>query len=309
MKITVKTSKGDLYSVELPSDASTVAEIKEQLQATQNIAVESQMLILRGKFLENPRPLKDYALKDGSTIRLVVQKKEKKSPPAAATGEVKKEIKGEVKEEIKEELQVQDEAASAQPGSGLGMGNGFNLSQLGQIGNGSLMEQMRSSFMNNPKARKDLVNRMKEMANNPEQLHAALSMSLDFQGVPEPEKKRMLESMKSSFVVLRENPEYFEKFLSEMASDPSLMNGLGGMGGYPRNVQPMESIESAMSKPMTHPMPLDKEEEMGRKYVRQLGELESMGYTDKELNLMALVYANGDLNKAVNLLMDWLEES
>lgn len=74
--------------------------------------------------------------------------------------------------------------------------------------------------------------------------------------------------------------------------------GLGGMGGMP-GMPGMSGNGGAPSRPAPAADTRTPEE----RYATELGQLEAMGFTNKQNNLAALVATNGNLNQAVDRLV------
>ncbi|ELA46193.1 hypothetical protein VCUG_02329 [Vavraia culicis subsp. floridensis] len=58
--------------------------------------------------------------------------------------------------------------------------------------------------------------------------------------------------------------------------------------------------------PLNYSIPGQPKEDMEKKFEAQLEMLNEMGYTNKQHNLQALAQTGGNVNDAVNLLLDWL---
>ncbi|ELQ76334.1 Ubiquitin-like protein [Trachipleistophora hominis] len=58
--------------------------------------------------------------------------------------------------------------------------------------------------------------------------------------------------------------------------------------------------------PLNYSLPGQPKEDMEKRFEVQLKTLNEMGYTNKQHNLQALAQTGGDVNDAVNLLLDWL---
>jgi len=78
MKITVKILQGVECCVEISEDQTT-DDLKVAVEGELKIPVENQKLVLKGKTLQSSTSLRDYKLKDGDKVHLVV-----KTPALAA---------------------------------------------------------------------------------------------------------------------------------------------------------------------------------------------------------------------------------
>jgi Ubiquitin family len=280
MKLTVKTSKGDLYPVELASENPTALDIKKSLEAAQNIPASSQKLIFLGKLLEDAKPLSEYAIKEGSSVHLVVQggKKERTESPRQAEPQRQPTSQG---------------AAGGGTGPRIGMG-GVGMNGAGGDMNKFMMEQMQKA-LSDPVKREEMIQNMKNLLNRPEDLDALLSSGMgEAMGMNESNRKFIIDELKKALDVLSEDPRRLNEELSQAygnAQHSNFPQGAGRGGGGPA----------------LFTMPFDKTE-AEKKYSEELKSLAAMGYVDVNLNLAALYYADGDLDRAINLIITWTQE-
>lgn len=80
MKINVKILQGAECNVDVEL-GDTIERLKELVQAHLNIIPANQRLLHRGKTLQDGTLIKDYSLKDGDKVHLVVKKDS--TPPAS----------------------------------------------------------------------------------------------------------------------------------------------------------------------------------------------------------------------------------
>lgn len=73
MKINVKTVKGETVPFEVEA-ASTIAELKQQVQVKLNVEPVNQKLIFKGKHLEDAKTLTDLNIKEDDCFILMVMK-------------------------------------------------------------------------------------------------------------------------------------------------------------------------------------------------------------------------------------------
>ena len=73
MKINVKTVKGETVPFEV-EPASTIAELKQQVQVKLNVEPVNQKLIFKGKHLEDAKTLTDLNIKEDDCFILMVMK-------------------------------------------------------------------------------------------------------------------------------------------------------------------------------------------------------------------------------------------
>ncbi|EIJ88750.1 ubiquilin [Nematocida parisii] len=297
MKINIKTSKGEVYSVEVEGPESTVLQLKEQISEKTQIPTAKIRLIHVGKLLKDQEALKTYKLEEESTVHLVVPSSDKKSSPVSSASQPS----AQASTESKSTESLNSGASNSNPlGGGPGqMDPQFLKNMQGMNGNNSEMQSMMQS-------------RMKELMKNPEQMKVLMEASLSMQNVPEPTKKAMMESVDKFAEMAKTNPEQFETFMNHMLDNPNMyMNqGMGGIPGFGQGMgmgMPSQAQGSQQTQ-MPAGLPTFNREEALQKYKSELMELEQIGYNNVELNLVALVCSEGDLTKAVNLIMDWTSE-
>jgi len=82
VKVTVKPLKGDTFEVEYEEDI-LVKALKEKIAAVKpEMTADLQKLIYSGRILENDKPVKEYSIKEGEFIVVMIMKA--KAPAAAA---------------------------------------------------------------------------------------------------------------------------------------------------------------------------------------------------------------------------------
>ncbi|OAG31605.1 hypothetical protein NEDG_00080 [Nematocida displodere] len=313
MNVTVKTSKGDNYQIELESEEITVKALKEKLVEKTKASVAQQKLIFLGRLLEDAKVLKDYNLKNGSSIYLVIKSDEKKSPTPQASSQPAPAPAMSAPTMNSAHSSSSNLGAGMGNGMGAGMGNGMNFPFWGGMeGMGGM------GGLDTPEKKKEFSLKIKEMMKNPDQMRSIMDACLTMQNVPEEGKKAALQNIDAFSAFAKTNPEQFDVFINQITSG-DFPNNLGGMGaGMPSFPAPPQSgsqpappatQQGQVPSPGTimYSMPFNKEE-AAVKYAAKLLELESIGYTDKEINLVALVYSDGDVTKALNLLLDWAND-
>lgn len=74
MKVTVKSLKQIVYEVEIPSDQSSVLELKQEIEKVHNFDHTSLKLVFNGVVLDNSKTLAELNIKDGSVIVMMTSK-------------------------------------------------------------------------------------------------------------------------------------------------------------------------------------------------------------------------------------------
>ncbi|KAI5188813.1 ubiquilin [Nematocida minor] len=307
MKIGVKTSKGEVYSIEVESPDCTILQFKEKIAEQANVSVSKIRLIHIGKLLKDEETLKTYKLEEGSTVHLVLPNTEKK----VSSEKSSPEEQNSALHKSADSTSTRSASSSVPNLGGAGMGRAPG-NPFGQF-DPSMMKGF-SSAEGQDGMHAMMQSKMKELMKNPEQMKVLMEASLSMQNIPEPTKKMMMDNINKFADMAKTDPEQFEMFVNHILDNPNLsdlyMNQAmgGGMpqGGFPGQ-QPSGSMPANIPSGMPG-MPSFNREEALSKYKSELSELQQIGYNNVELNLIALVCSEGDLTKAVNLIMDWTSE-
>ncbi|KAL9888645.1 ubiquitin-like protein 4A [Glossina fuscipes] len=76
MQIVIKVLKGNDFTLDV-SQATTIVEIKKEIEKKVNIPLNLQKLLLVGRTLNDEQPLSAYpSIKDGTKLNLIVMKQE-----------------------------------------------------------------------------------------------------------------------------------------------------------------------------------------------------------------------------------------
>ena len=105
MKLIIKNLKQVTYDVEVPSEKSTILELKKEIEKAHNFEAEHLKLLYKGVVLEDTKTLEDYKIEDGFTIIMMTTKAIAKNvqPEPQSTENKPPEEKKEEKQEKKEE--------------------------------------------------------------------------------------------------------------------------------------------------------------------------------------------------------------
>lgn len=337
MNITVKTSKGESHEVEVDSEDASISELKQKLAEKTNVSPEQQRLIFLGRLLEDSKLLKDYKLRDKSAVHLVIQNREKKAPAPGPTASSPQPTSSQTAPP--HTVHQMGSHTMPQMGSGqLGQGMNNNSMQFlknlmggmqqpqgagGQAAPGPMNAQqmMGGMNMNTPEARNMFATAMKDMMRNPEHLRTVMDACLSMQNASPETRQTVISGLDNMVSIAQNNPEQFDTLINEMDMAAGMQNLMQQpfavpfaqpQAGQPQ-MQPQTQGQQGQQGQVPSPrsimysMPFNKEE-AAQKYAAKLTELETIGYTDRESNLIALVYSDGDLSKALNLLLDWSSE-
>ena len=110
MKLILKNLKQVTYDIEVPSEKTTILELKKEIEKTYNFDASQIKLLLKGSILNDEKTLEDYKIQDGDTIILMATKIKIKNIDAKpqTTEEKKEENKEEKKDEKKPEEKTQE---------------------------------------------------------------------------------------------------------------------------------------------------------------------------------------------------------
>lgn len=303
MQISVKTSKGEVYAIDTDGKESTVQQLKEKIEEKVNVPISKIRLIHVGKLLKNEETLSSYNLEEGSTVHLVIPNTEK--APTEKTPQQEKDTNTH-SSLASDRTSTGTSAYTPFPGAGVSGAAGhnpFGLDPAAMKGFSDMSNQDGMQAM--------MHSKMKELMKNPEQMKMIMEASLSMQNIPEQTKAMMRDNINKFSEMAKTNPEQFEVFINHILDNPNMSNlymgqGMGGFGGQ----APSFSAEAPNRGSSNLPpgVPSFNREEALRKYSSELQELQQIGYSDVEMNLVALVCTEGDLTKAVNLIMDWTSE-
>lgn len=322
MKVTIKTSKGQLYTVEVSSDEECVSALKSNLSSQISIPQEKIRLICAGRLLKDDQTLKSYSLTDSSVIHLVIPGAEKKSVSAPAPTMQNTQAPNASPVPPTPSAPFGGQHGSSTPGLG---GIDQNVLQALAANMGNMWGNNSGSGTPNPSGAPGAAGaagamdaKIMELLKNPEILRMFLESYFPNQSAYPTTKEFAMENLQKLIEMYKSNPEQYNALLNYATSNPeifkSINNNLFANMGNPGHVHGAGASAGANPGGMPNPQhnnafgygvpQFDRKAAM-EKYSAQLAELETIGYVNKEMNLIALVYTEGDLEKAVNLLLDW----
>ena len=68
MKITIKNLKQVTFTVEVPSEKSTILDLKKAIEKEHNFDADQLKLLYSGVVLEDAKTLEDYKIEEGVTV-------------------------------------------------------------------------------------------------------------------------------------------------------------------------------------------------------------------------------------------------
>lgn len=303
MKINIKIrSKPHPLECE-PND--TIKNVKEKLIKAYpelNATPEAIKVVRSGKVIEDTQTLQDLNVVEGDSLFALVTTAMKKEAPKDIT------------------VPTSQPSASHQPA--YPPPPSFNMPSSGG--------------MNNDAMRGAMEQQLNQILENPNMLDLYFGGMM--QGKTEEEKEQWRKTIISQLHAMKENPDLMNTVMNQMGSmDPRTLNNMMGNGGgfgpgagmAPPPAQPMGyypppqyGYQQAYAPPMPQPSPtvpcshgffpygyvvstpspasmVNYEE----KYAEQLRVMNDMGFTNKDMNIKALVKANGDVNVAIDIII------
>ncbi|KAI5189792.1 hypothetical protein NECID01_0698 [Nematocida sp. AWRm77] len=202
-------------------------------------------------------------------------------------------------------------------GTGAQGGGGFNPAQMGGMPGGS--GEMQQAFQQ----------KMKELMKNPEQMKALLETSFVLNNIPEAQKVLIREQFDRMNELMEENPEQYNRLMDHLINSSDLSNMNMNMNGFmPPNMNMnmnmntsgmpqgassdargsrgpggFHQIRSPNGDTLVYSSEIDLES-VKKTYAEAFQQLKEMGY-DENTCLLALHYAEGNLNNAVDIILQW----
>ena len=116
MKITIKNLKQVAFQVEVPSEKSTVFDLKKAIETTHNFDATQLKLLFSGVVLEDAKTLEEYKINDGVTVIMMNSKvKVKNNDPQSSNQAQNPNQKEEKKEEKKEDEKKEEKKPEPNP--------------------------------------------------------------------------------------------------------------------------------------------------------------------------------------------------
>lgn len=268
MKLNIQGSSDKKFSIECESSDSVV-NLKQKIAPELECGKENLRLIYAGRILKDEETVETYKIQDGHTIHVVKTGMTQK-PTAATTQNSIMSSAAPVSSPVTTSPPPipQFQSPSMVSGGVTGMMGNYGMEpspeEIAQ------MEQM----MRNPEAMESAINLM---TSNPELMQNILAMNPRFQALP-PEMRQMMT-----------NPEFLRM---AMSMNSSMMGS--GMNGATR-------FGNLSSPPSTF---TDSSEPPEIRFQSQLSQLNDMGFFDADENVKALLATGGNLNAAVERLLN-----
>lgn len=262
MQLTVKTSKGECYKVEVESDEKKIGDVKNELLKQMANPNPKLRFIHTGKLLQDETTLKEYQIADGTTLHLLASGPEKKAAPAAQSASAAVPKGSETPSQysigsdpstdrINSQMNnlasfigggsASDRGAPPAGGAGQwsqpfgaprpGSGAGNSASAGGRMpGNDAWAELMndpemaRRMYSESANVRTVCQAKVKELMKNPEQMKSMMEASLMMNNVPEEYKDIVREQIDKLTQLSHENPAQFDALMNQLVEASDLMN-------------------------------------------------------------------------------------
>lgn len=283
MKVNIQATHDAKIELEVEPSWS-ILQLKEAISENEKQTKGSDLpvgcirLIFAGKILKDADSVEGCGIKEGNTVHMV---KSQKKPEVAATDKNADAPKS-------TPAGPATQPAQSQPLPPL---NDMNMASL--LGGSAMLPDMddpammeaSQQMMQNPAVRDQLISMM---TSNPELMRAAMSMNPMFQQMP-PEMQEMMM-----------NPEMI-RMVIEMTSAGRGVPSQASTGVPPSFQNLFQSLNSAAP---TASAAQASSEPPEVRFASQLQQLQDMGFFDRDENLQALLMTGGNVNAAVERLLN-----
>jgi len=284
MKVNIQATHD--AKIELETEPSwPILKLKEAISGHEKQTKGSELpagcirLIFAGKILKDADTVEGCGIKEGNTVHMV---KSQKKPEVAAANTASDAPKSTPAVPATQPAQSQ----SLPPLNEMNMASLLGGSpMLPNLDDPAMMEASQQ-MMQNPVVRDQLISMM---TSNPELIRAAMSMNPMYQQMP-PEMQEMML-----------NPEMI-RMVMEMTAGGREAPAQAATTGVPPNFQNL--FQSLNSAAPTAPAAQASSEPPEIRFASQLQQLQDMGFFDRDENLQALLMTGGNVNAAVERLLN-----
>jgi hypothetical protein len=274
MKITIKYLQGDPMVIDDLTEDTTILEIKEKVNQKDNTK-DAQLLkfVAAGKVLENSSTLSQNNIKDESTIYCIVSKNKNNSTENSSNN-------------IQPNSPVQDTEPVPNNTSTTNANTTTNPFVQGQIPfnnmnpYSALSNENVNAIMQNPQ----FMNMMNQMMSDPELSAMMMESAMNPALLNDPSFMNRLVS----------NPRYMQLLSNNMGLFN--MNNMFGQNQTGGNNFMQPPVQMPPSTPASNPVE--------SRYEKEIDEMVALGFPNRAANLQCLNICNGDVNRAINLLLD-----
>lgn len=340
ISIVFKVSGGTQFNISVPKNL-TVKDLKDRISEPSNVPSSQQRLIYKGRILKDNDSLDDMKVENGHTMHLVksgvqtdnqkTQKTLNQAPDSnfssgntqSTNNNTNSIPSSQNNVNIGANQSANDPIAAMMnmlnnPDLGLQAQNLRNIPQNGYNGFGGIPNGNNfgnipdlSSLMNSPIFQQSI----NELANNPQLVRNILHSNPMFAQLSA--NNPMLDQMLNNPEMMRMmlNPQMIQSVLSSnnAANSTANPNPFSSLNGFPNNSQ----LNGLLNDPNIASMFSGMMNEANRggvnnnthtpasqMYAMQLNQLRDMGFIDTDASLSALQESGGDINAAINKLLE-----
>ena len=269
MKLNIKSIAGSITTIDNLEETNTILQVKEKLQEIDSEKkVELLKFIAFGKILENSTTLKDNNLQDDTTIFVIVSKTptNNTTQPVAQPSTTIPTISNETN------IPVNNNETTIPPNMFGQMPNNFNPYNV-------LNNEQINTFLQNPQ----FMNMMNQMMNDPEVCSLMMESMMNPALLNDPTFMQRLTSNQNYMQLLANNMGIF-----------NMNNMFGQMPSANFNSTNNTFSNTNVSNPNNST----------NQYEKEIDEMVELGFPNRASNLQALQLCNGDVNRAINMLLD-----
>lgn len=275
MKLNIQGSSEKKFALECENSES-VSDLKIKISKEMECEKGNLRLIYAGRILKDEETIESYKIQDGHTIHVVKTGIANKSsisvsPPTQPISSISPPV-----------VSTSSSGPSSQPAqlsnfSFPGIGNGIGLNS-GMEPSAEEMAQL-NQMMQNPEAMESVINLM---ASNPELMQTIMAQNPRFQSLP-PEMRQMMA-----------NPEFLRMAMTMNSSMiPGATTGQTGQAN-PFGQFAFPPVQTAVAS----------NEPPEVRFQTQLSQLNDMGFFDADENIRALLATGGNVNAAIERLLN-----
>ncbi|KAM0677054.1 hypothetical protein BDAP_002345 [Binucleata daphniae] len=316
MKISLKY-KAKLYEIEVNED-DTIEILKERLEKMTidefKITSKEMKFIANGRILKDEQTLKDANIVDKSQIFVSGTQQKPAAKEVSPAGL-----------DINNTSNVNNYANAPPQNSGYNNNSHAYNNPIGNMDN-QLLQNIMSQ-------------QLEQIQKDPSILDAQLEPLL--RGMSEPEKQKWKDAFLEDMKMMKDNPDLMKSKVDQLSNmDPkTIQNMMSGVGlqpnafpqnfGVPQNYNTMPQQPNMYQQNMQFPLqsptipcshgyypyghqfqtpPPSQPVNLENVYKEQLQMLDDMNFKDRNVNLKALIQAKGDINMAIDFILDWTKK-
>lgn len=304
MKLNVQASHDKRFVIELDCSQDNdpgLKELKAAVAAAQEISADEIRLIYAGRILKDGDTVSSLKLQENSTLHMVRSASRAAAATVAPTPSTTSSTSTQPLPQAQAPMPLQQQPQQAQPQMPQAqIPQQFPFGMPPTAGFGGSEAAMADEMLNNPEALREMMNLMSA---NPQLMQSVMAMNPAFQNAP-PQVQQMMQ-----------NPEMMRLMLElsiaqhRMSSGaPSTDNATAAMGGSPsatgdnQYMATMNALLNAQPSPAAAASSSPQEPPEVR-FQDQLRQLNEMGFFDVDANIRALLATGGNVNVAIERLL------